>query len=55
MEVLELDLDSLARAEAIEEHQSDKAEVTKRTKAGPEAGDLIGGKRNHDPTWLFQS
>jgi hypothetical protein len=51
--VFELDLNSLARAQAIEEHQGNKAEVTISTKAGPEAGDLIGRKRDDYPAWLL--
>ena len=54
MQILELEIERFTRAQTIEQQQGDEGEISKRTKALPELGDLFGRKRHNDAPQLFE-
>ena len=55
LEILELNGEHFTGPQAIEQHQTRYGQVAKGTKAAPEGGDFIGGKRRNDSLWLLQA
>ena len=54
LKILELEIEGLPGAQAVEQHQGDQSEVPRGAKATPEVGDLIGGERHNDALWLLE-
>jgi len=54
-EILQLELQDLARAQAVLQHESDHGEIAEGAKAIPEAGDLVSGKGHDHAARLLQS
>src|SRR5436190_11870326 len=55
LEILELNGEHFTGPQAIEQHPTRYGQVAKGTKAAPEGGDFIGGKRRNDSLWLLQA
>src|SRR6266568_1942545 len=53
--VFQLDSQGLLRAQAIEEHQSNEAEIARGVEAAPKPRDLVRRERHGQVAWPFQS
>jgi hypothetical protein len=54
-EIFQLELQNLARAQAVLQHESDHGEIAEGAKAFPEAGDLVSGEGHDHAARLLQS
>jgi hypothetical protein len=51
-EVLQLQREDFAGAQAVEQHQSNDRQIAELSEASPELSDLLGRERDNDTAWL---